>query len=188
MIRLTCLVLLGVFALGGCGEEEETGLIRTSDFGESASEAEPVSVGIPGTPPCRSLREFTSDLNLDAVDRFSGTSVDLKGHGQVFAVLFDSDGTPPSASERFQEASRQVDACIAEVKSDPTRRIENVTDLPESAVGIHATENGTTTDYAFALTADDRLLVVGDQYSSSHKQPVSLDELLGLALERAEDE
>lgn len=185
MIRLTCLALAAALMLSSCGEEEETGLIRTTDFGDSASESSDVSVGIPGTPPCRSLNEFVSGLNIASSKRFSGKSVDLNGHGQAFAVLFDKDGTPPSAAASLADAKARVNKCVAEVEPGDSRQIEVATDLPGEAVGIHATENGTTTDYAFTVTDSDQFLVVGDQYSSEHGQPLTLSELLSLAIDRA---
>lgn len=176
-----CAVTLLLSSCAGDG----TPLIGTDDFGDLGSKAEPLKGGIAGLPPCRSLSEFNFHLNFWARDRFAGTMVNLSGHGGVFAVLFDKDAPEMNEPTVVRVARKKISACTAEVKDDPTRYVQTLDDLPSTAAGMHATENSTVTDYAYTVTKDRRLLVVGDQYSSSIKTPMEIDKLLKLALKRA---
>lgn len=179
------LIVCAALALvSGCGGDK-TPLIGTDDFGDLGSSAKPLIGGIAGLPPCRSLSEYNFHLNFWARDRFAGTMVSLSGHGGVFAVLFDKDAPEMNEPTVVRVARKKISACTAEVKDDPTRHVQALDNLPSTAAGLHAAENSTVMDFAYTVTKDRRLLVVGDQYSSSIEAPMEIGKLLKLALKRA---
>lgn len=178
---------LGALVLTSCGEESATTLIEADDFETAKGEAHDAGSGIIGMPPCRALREFNQDLNLAAAGKVKGTTVGLEGGGSVFAVVFSSTATPPSAAKVVTEVPGHVEACAKELAGDPSRKVEGLDDLPLEAVGFRGEESAFASEYAYAVTSDDRLLVVGSEYTTGDGAPVSLDRLLKLAAERAPD-
>ncbi|MGY0540322.1 hypothetical protein ACW14X_22605 [Nocardioides sp. YJ-D4] len=178
---------LGTPALTSCGEESPTTLIKTDDFEAAKGEAHDAGGGIVGMPPCRALREFNQDLNLAASGEVTGTTIGIEGGGSVFAVVFSPTATPPSATEVVADVPGNVEDCAKEIAGDPSRKVEELSDLPLDATGFHGEENNSTSEYAYAVTSDDRLLVVGTEYTTGDNPPVSIDRLLELAADRAPD-
>lgn len=183
---LVALALSGL-ALTSCGEESPTRLIEPDDFEKAKGEAHDAGSGIVGMPPCRALREFNQDLNLAASGKVTGTTVGIEGGGSVFAVVFSPTATPPSASEVVADVPGHVEDCAKEIAGDPSRKVEELRDLPLDATGFHGAENNSTSEYAYAVTSDDRLLVVGTEYTTGDNPPVSVERLLKIAGERAPD-
>jgi hypothetical protein len=187
---LTCAltaVALGTLALTSCGEESPTTLIEPDDFKAAKNEANDAGGGIVGMPPCRALREFNQDLNLAASGKVTGTTVGMEGGGSVFAVVFSPTSTPPSATEAVADVSGRVEKCATEIAGDPSRDVEELSDLPLDAIGFRGKENNSTSEYAYAVTSDDRLLVVGMEYATGDSAPVSMERLLELSADRAPD-
>jgi hypothetical protein len=178
---------LACLALTSCGEEAEPTLIEPDDFEAVKGEAHDAGGGIVGMPPCRVLREFNQDLNLAAAGKVTGTTIGLEGDSSVFAVVFSSTATPPSAADVVAEVSGHVEECARELSSDSSRTIQEIRDLPLNATGFLGTENKSTSEYAYAVTSNDRLLVVGMEYTTGDKAPVSMERLLRLAANRAPD-
>jgi len=178
---------LGTLALTSCGEESPTTLIKPDDFEAAKGEAHDAGGGIVGMPPCRALREFNQDLNLAASGKVTGTTVGIEGGGSVFAVVFSPTATPPSATEVVADVPGHVEECTKELAGDPSRKVEQLSDLALDATGFHGEENNSTGEYAYAVTSDDRLLVVGTEYTAGDNPPVSVERLLKLAAERAPD-
>lgn len=186
--RLICalaVTALGAIALTSCGEESPTTLIEPNDFEAAKGEAHDAGSGIVGMPPCRALREFNQDLNLAASGKVTGTTVGIEGGGSVFAVVFSPTATPPSATEVVAGVPGNVEKCIQEIADDPSRKVEELSDLPSDATGFHGEENNSTSEYAYAVTSDDRLLVVGTEYTTGDSPPVAIERLLELAGDRA---
>lgn len=179
-------MVLGV-ALTSCGEEPPATLIEPDDFEEAEGEAKDAGGGIVGMPPCRALREFNQDLNLAASGEVTGNTVGIEGGGSVFAVAFSPTGIPPSATEVVAELPGHVEECATEIAGDPSRKIEELSDLPLDATGFRGEENNSTGEYAYAVTSDDRLLVVGMEYATGDSAPASLERLLELSADRASD-
>ncbi|MEI7058865.1 hypothetical protein WBG06_23785 [Nocardioides sp. CCNWLW239] len=180
-------LMLGILALTSCGEESPATLIEPDDFEAAKGEAKDAGGGIVGMPPCRALREFNQDLNLAASGKVTGTTVGIDGGGSVFAVVFSPTATPRSASEVVADVPGHVEACSKEIGGDPSRKVEELLELPSGATGFHGEENNSTSEYAYAVTSDDRLLVVGTEYSTGDSPPVSIERLLELAADRAPD-
>lgn len=180
-------MVLGTIALTSCGEESPTTLIKPDDFEAAKGEAHDAGSGIVGMPPCRALRELNQDLNLTASGKVTGTTVGIEGGGSVFAVVFSPTATPPSATEVVADVPGKVEECIKEIAGDPSRKVEELSDLPLDATGFHGEENNSTSEYAYAVTSDDRLLVVGTEYTTGDSSPVSIERLLELAADRAPD-
>lgn len=188
--RLICALTftaLGAIALTSCGEESQTTLIKADDFEAAKGEAHDAGGGIVGMPPCRALREFNQDLNLAASGKVTGTTVGIEGGGSVFAVVFSPTATPPSATEAVAEVPGKVEECIKELAGDPSRKVEELSGLPLDATGFRGTENNSTNEYAYAVTSEDRLLVVGAEYATGDSPPVPVERLLELAGDRAPD-
>ncbi|MFE4000141.1 hypothetical protein ACFX43_15265 [Nocardioides sp. YIM B13467] len=177
----------GAVALTSCGEESPTTLIEPDDFESAKGEAHDAGGGIVGMPPCRALREFNQDLNLAASGKVTGTTVGIEDGGSVFAVVFSPTATPPSATEVVADVPGNVEECIKEIAGDPSRKVEELSDLPLDAAGFRGTENNSTSEYAYAVTSDDRLLVAGTEYTTGDSSPVSIERLLELAADRAPD-
>lgn len=190
MRRLICPLIamsLSALALTSCGDESPTTLIEPDDFEAAKGEAHDAGGGIVGMPPCRALREFNQDLNLAAAGKVTGTTVGIEDGGSVFAVVFSPTATPPSANEVVADVPGHVEECTKEIAGDPSRKVEPLSDLPLDATGFHGEENNSTSEYAYAVTSDDRLLVVGAEYATGDSPPVSIERLLELAADRAPD-
>ncbi|MFD7074984.1 hypothetical protein ACFV9G_12290 [Nocardioides sp. NPDC059952] len=179
--------MIGALALTSCGEESPTTLIEPDDFEAAMGEAHDAGSGIVGMPPCRALREFNQGLNLAASGKVTGTTIGIEGGGSVFAVVFSPTATPPSASEVVTDVPGHVEDCAKEIAGDPSRKVEELSELPPGAAGFHGEENNSTSEYAYTVTSDDRLLVVGTEYATGDSAPVSMERLLKLASDRAPD-
>ncbi|MFE6506122.1 hypothetical protein ACFVDI_03625 [Nocardioides sp. NPDC057767] len=177
--------MIGALALTSCGEESPTTLIEPDDFEAAVGEAHDAGSGIVGMPPCRALREFNQDLNLAASGKVTGSTIGIEGGGSVFAVVFSPTATPPSATEVVADVPGHVEGCAKEIAGDPTRKVEELNDLPLDATGFRGEENNSTGEYAYAVTSDDRLLVVGVEYATGDSPPASIERLLELAADRA---
>lgn len=186
-IRPLIAMALGTLALTSCSEESPTTLIEPNDFEAAKGEAKDAGGGIVGMPPCRALREFNQDLNLAASGKETGSTLGIEGGGSVFAVVFSPTATPPSATEVVADVPGHVEECVAEIADDPSRKIEELGDLPLDATGFRGEENNSTSEYAYAVTRDDRLLVVGMEYATGVSAPVSMERLLELTADRAPD-
>ncbi|GGU38763.1 hypothetical protein [Nocardioides albus] len=187
LIRLLIAMLLASLGLTSCGEESPTTLIKPDDFKAAKGEASDAWVGIVGMPPCRALREFNRDLNLAASGDVTGTTVGFEGGGYVFAVVFSPTATSPSADEVVAGVQGHVKDCAAEIADDPSRNVEELSDLPMEATGFRGVENNFTSEYVYAATSGDRLLVAGMEYATEDRAPVSVERLLELSADRAPD-
>ncbi|MFJ9389140.1 hypothetical protein ACIRON_09990 [Nocardioides sp. NPDC101246] len=187
LTRKVIAIMLSAIALTSCGKASTSTLIEADDFETAVGEAKDAGGGIVGMPPCRALREFNQGLNLAAAGKVTGTTVGLDGGASVFAVVFSSTATPPSATDVVAAVSGHIEECANEIAGDSSRKVEELTDLPTGAAGFRGEENTSSSEFAYAVTSDDRLLVVGSEYTTGDKAPVSVDRLLELAADRAPD-